>query len=95
MRYSQADMCIYFNFPRWLCYWRTFKRLVHKHPEIDDRAPQCSETVRWSLLKYMWNFEKRVNPILNRLISKYPKVRFIELRSDNDVSKFERELKRE
>lgn len=88
MRYKYADLCLYFNFPRWLCYWRVFKRLFHKHPDIDDRAPNCTETVRWSLLKYMWNFEDRVNPILQQLQSKYPDVQLIELRSDLMVNRF-------
>lgn len=88
MRYACADLCLYFNFPRWLCYWRVFKRLFHKHPSIDDRAPNCPETVRWSLLKYMWNFEGRVDPILKQLQLKYPNVRLIEFRSDAEVNKF-------
>lgn len=87
VRYKRADLCLYFNFPRWLCYWRVFKRLFNKNPKIDDRAPNCQETVRWSLLKYMWGFESRVNPILQLLQSKYPHVPIIELQSDKDVSK--------
>lgn len=75
---ARADLCLYFNFPRWLCYWRVFKRLFHKHPSIDDRAENCPETVCWSLLKYMWNFEEGVTPILKQLQSKYPDVQFIE-----------------
>lgn len=91
MRYQQADLCLYFNFPKWLCYWRVFKRLFDKHPDIDDRAPNCPETVRWSLLKYMWHFEERVNPILRQLQSKYPHVQFIEFRSDEEVNQFIRQ----
>ena len=83
MRYAQADLCLYFNFPKWLCYWRVFKRLFHKHPDIDDRAPYCHETVRWELLKYMWDFEERML-IIERLSIKYPNVRLVELHSDRD-----------
>ena len=89
MRYSQADVCLYFNFPKWLCYYRVFKRLFHKHSAIDDRAPGCYETVTWSLLKYMWGFDARVQPILDMLKSKYPKVKFIEIKSHHDVLYFE------
>lgn len=92
IRYQQADLCLYFNFPRHLCYWRVFKRLFHKHPDIDDRAPNCPETVRWSLLKYMWNFEKRVNPILQQLQSEYPHVQFIEFRAAADIHRFIRQI---
>lgn len=92
LRYSQADLCLYFNFPRYLCYYRTVKRLFHKHPAIDDRAHGCEETIRWSLLQYMWGFEKRVQPILSALKSNYPTVKLIELRSDQDVIYFTENL---
>lgn len=92
LRYSRADICLYFNFPRYLCYYRSIKRLFHKHHAIDDRAPGCRETIRWSLLQYMWGFDKRVKPILSTLKSNYPNVKFIELRSDQEVVYFTRNL---
>lgn len=85
MRYKRAQICIFFNFPRYLCYWRVFKRLFFKDIRLDDRANNCRETVRWSLLKYMWSFENRVNPILSRLKINYPKVIFLEIRSDKEL----------
>jgi adenylate kinase family enzyme len=92
VRYSRADICLYFNFPRYLCYYRTIKRLFHKHPAIDDRAPGCKETVRWSLLEYMWGYEKRMRPILSQLKTNYPNVKLIELGSDQDVILFSENL---
>lgn len=92
LRYSRADICLYFNFPRYLCYYRTIKRLFHKHPAIDDRAPGCRETIRWSLLQYMWGFENRVEPMLHALRASYPDVKLIELRSDCDVIHFTENL---
>ena len=38
MRYRRADLVLYLNFPRWLCYIRVFKRIFDKSIEIDDRA---------------------------------------------------------
>lgn len=87
LRYKRADVCLYFNFPRTLCYWRVFKRLIYKDIAIDDRADNCREKVSWPLLKYMWGFEKRVNPILNLLKQNYPDVRFIEINSDTSLEK--------
>ncbi len=85
MRFACADLCLYFNFPRYLCYWRIFKRLFYKDFSIDDRAENCSEKVSWSLIQYMWSFESRVDPILLRLQETYPKVQFIEVRTDADL----------
>lgn len=89
IRYSRADICLYFNFPLRLCYWRLFKRFFYKDMAIDDRAYGCYESIRWSLLKYTWGFERRTKPILNQLRLIYPNVQFIELRSDKDVFKLE------
>ena len=85
LRYQKATHCIYFNFPRSLCYWRVFKRLWDKNPNIDDRAEECDEVVRWPLLKYMWNFESRVYPKLELLKKQYPEVIFIEACSDEQL----------
>lgn len=85
MRYSKADLVLYFNFPRYVCYWRIFKRLFDKDPAIEDRAHGCNETIRINLLRYMWNFEKRVARQLVELREKYPLVEFIEIRSKKSL----------
>lgn len=86
MRYSKADLVLYFNHPRAICYWRILKRLFYKTKEIDDRADGCKETVRWSLLKYMWSFENRVAKQLADLKQKYPHCNFMEITSDKDLT---------
>lgn len=88
MRYKYADACLYLNFPRYICYWRVFKRFFNKDSSIDDRADNCDEKISWSLLKYMWGFEMRVNPILDQLQHHYPSVRFIEINSDKGLYEF-------
>jgi adenylate kinase family enzyme len=82
LRYSHADLVLYFNYPRWLCYLRVFKRLWNKNSEIDDRALGCKETVRFSLLRYMWSFEGRVRDQISYLKEKFPKVKFMEITND-------------
>jgi adenylate kinase family enzyme len=92
MRYSRADLVLYFNYSLPLCYWRTFKRLFDKNPEIDDRAPDCQETVSFKLLRYMWRFEKRVETQMQIFNDTYHQVKFIEIKSDRDLRKLENEL---
>lgn len=88
-RYSEADICIYFNYPRLLCLWRLFKRMFIKDVGIDDRAQGCPERVSWMLVKYMWTFEYRLN---NRLASQldflrevYPQVKFYMVCNDGEL----------
>jgi adenylate kinase family enzyme len=86
MRYAKADLVLYFNYPRWLCYMRIVKRLWDKNVDIDDRAPECKETIHLKLLRYMWRFEERVFDILKMLKKKYPDTRFIEIRNDEELT---------
>jgi adenylate kinase family enzyme len=85
MRYSQADVAIYFNYPKLLCYARVFKRLLMKNHNINDRAPGCNEGVSIKLLKYMWSFEQRVSPQIQYLKDKYHDVEFIEIKNDEEL----------
>ncbi len=88
MRYSQADVVLYFRFNRLLCLWRVFKRLVSKDDRISDRPEGCSERVRLQLIRYLWSFHARVEKSILELRLRYPKVLFYELRSKCDVDAF-------
>ncbi|WP_419418753.1 DNA topology modulation protein [Legionella sp. D16C41] len=88
MRYQRATMCVYFNYPRYRCYWRALKRFFCKDRRIDDRAPNCPEKLSWSLLKYMWGFENRVQALLIYLKENYPQTYFVEIRSDKELRHF-------
>ncbi|MBS0186306.1 MAG: DNA topology modulation protein [Proteobacteria bacterium] len=92
MRYSRAQMTIYFNFPLRQCYWRVFKRLFDKNPQIDDRAEGCRETIKIRLLQYGWHFPKRIAPSLEVLRKTYPRVTFIEVKSQKDLKMLEKEF---
>ncbi len=91
-RYQHADVVIYFNYPRWLCYWRIFKRLFKKNTDIDDRAEGCAETIRFALLRYMWSFESRVANQIALFKKKYPDIRFVEISCDKELEVLSREL---
>jgi len=92
MRYAYATTCIYFNRPRWLCYWRVLKRRFTKDPAIKDRAPQCKETISWSLLKYMWEFEDRVAGTVKILRELHPHVQFIEICTQAELQELQQKI---
>jgi len=91
MRYSRAEIVLYFNYPRLTCLYRLFKRLLFKHPNILDRAPGCRENVRWQLIKYMWTFDSRLNYRLTHQLKylkhQYPHVVFWEIHDDEELKK--------
>lgn len=92
MRWSKADLVLYFNFPRVVCYPRILRRFFKSNKMLDDRAEGCYETIRFSLLKYMWNFEERISPQIMLFKEKYSDVVFREIKSNNDLNKLNHEL---
>jgi len=91
VRYSRAQVCIYFNYPRYICLWRILKRRFFKDPNINDQPEGSKRIVRWKLIKYMWTFEYRLNNRLTKqlieLKSKYPAVKFYEINNDKQRQK--------
>jgi len=91
-RWARADLVLYFNLPRFICYLRVIKRFLAPHHQFDDRAPECRETIRWSLLRYIWGFNARVSPLITRLTKQYPHVTIKEIRCNADVTQLKHDL---
>jgi adenylate kinase family enzyme len=91
IRYARAQICLYFNYSRWICLFRIIKRFFTKDSAIKDRAEGCKENIRFGLIKYMWTFEQRLNGRLIYQIAElqrlYPEVKFIEINNDRDLEK--------
>lgn len=85
MRYSQADLVLYFNYPKILCCVRILQRLFYKDINIDDRAPRCNEKITLGLLRYLWNFDKQVNNKILYLNEKYPNVKFMQVKNNFEL----------
>lgn len=94
MRFSKADTVIYFRLNRILCLWRIFKRLIHKHPHISDRAEGCTENISFRLIKYLWGFPQRVKLSIEELRLKYPEAKFYEFKNDKQALSFLNTLKK-
>jgi len=92
MRWSRATLVLYFNFPRLICYFRILKRFFNPNLGVDDRAPECREIIRLSLLKYIWSFEKRVTEHIALFKEKYPNAVFKEIRNEDELTKLKHEL---
>lgn len=87
VRYCRADVCIYLNYPFWLCLWRILKRRFRKDPRILDRAEGCEEKISWKLIVYTWRFRDRVREAIPMLREKHPEVEFFEVKSDKELQR--------
>ncbi|HUX78619.1 MAG TPA: DNA topology modulation protein [Alphaproteobacteria bacterium] len=85
MRYSRADLVLYFCASRPICFGRLIKRRFFKDKSIKDRAEGCRERLPTHLIKYMWTFDRRFQPLLMRLQETYPNVPFYKIRTSQDL----------
>lgn len=92
VRWEKADLVIHLTLPLVYCYFRIIKRYLFSHKKFDDRAAGCTETIRYSLLKYSYFFEKRVTPIISELKKKYPEVIVKTVRNNQTLKQLVQEL---
>lgn len=92
MRFCTADAAFHFQFSRWVCLWRIFKRLFHRDSRIADRAEGCSERVSWELIVYLWKYERKYKAMIDELHQKYPQVEFHVFHDDNEIRNFTKEI---
>jgi adenylate kinase family enzyme len=86
LRWSRADLVLYFDYPRLLCLMRLIKRFLKPDYDIDDRAPGCEEILRARLIKYMWLFDKRASQDVFLLLQQYPQIPFLKIRNNQELS---------
>jgi adenylate kinase family enzyme len=92
-RYARADLVLYFKFSPFVCMWRLLKRFFRKDQTIQDRAPECPETITWKLLRYMWGFDARVAAQLKELQRKYPGVACHIITNNAELEAIKKQLK--
>jgi energy-coupling factor transporter ATP-binding protein EcfA2 len=88
MRYAHADCCVYFNYPRLYAYWRALKRRFGITPLV-GRPQHCAERLDGQLLHYMWNFNRHVQPIFQKLQAQYPHVQLVEITNDKGLQQLQ------
>ncbi|MCV6601468.1 MAG: DNA topology modulation protein FlaR [Cohaesibacter sp.] len=66
-RLERADLLIYLDFPRWLCLYRVFKRIAFGYGKTrSDMAKGCPEQISWDFIQWIWTFQKRSGPKLQK-----------------------------
>lgn len=92
MRFARADTVIYFHFPRLLCLWRIFKRVFTFDAYLSETG--CLKGVNWTLIKYIWSFDKDKREGIEELRKRYPKVNFIVFHCSKEMVNYLEELKK-
>jgi hypothetical protein len=88
MRFKEADLVIYCALPLLTCFYRIFYRSFAWYFFGKER-PDCPEGsdnyVTFRLLKYVWNFSSKYNPMIYALKDNHPHVEFIPVHSKKDL----------
>ena len=85
-RFASADRIIYFDFPRSLCIWRVFKRIFTWNEQLTNSG--CLRGVNYSLLYYIWNFDRDKRPLIETLRHAYPHVSFLIFKRSKDAEAY-------
>jgi len=92
-RVQRADIVIFLDVPRYLSFWRIFKRTIKYYgKQTPSAAKDCRERINFEFLKFLkwvWDFKARYPVAITEMLEKYKKDKEIYvLRSAQDVDLF-------
>jgi adenylate kinase family enzyme len=87
LRLPRADLIVWLERSRLLCLFRVLKRwLQFRGKSRPDMPEDCPERVNAEFLRYVWNFQRDVSPVIRRKIAQYgPYVPVLTLRCDAEI----------
>lgn len=96
LRLPNTDLLILLDLPRLICLCRAILR-VFKYSKVSRRPDMpigCDEKIDFSFYKYIWNYNKKILPIVLDSVKKYNlQDKFIHLKSKKEVLEFMKEIK--
>lgn len=89
-RYDRATTVIFLDYPRRVCLSRVVKRrLKFAGKQREDIADGCLEKLDGYFLRYIWNFRRKVRPLILQLSAEHsPNVCTVTLNSPKQAKKF-------
>ena len=99
-RIQRADMIIFLDVPRYLCFYRIFKRTFKNYGKETTSSPQgCPERFNWEFIKFLkwvWDFKKKYPAAVKALLKKYSDDKQIYIfRSQQEVDAFIKKIRKQ
>lgn len=89
IRLDRADTIIFFNFPKWLCLYRAFKRSF-KREQPFDKPEGMRDKISWELIKRVITYPtKEIYQIIN---SYKNRAKIVVVKNDKDVQDLLKEV---
>ncbi len=96
-RVQRAEVILFLDIPRYICFWRIFKRTVQYYgKETPSSADGCYERFNWEFLKFLkwvWNFKKRYSAKIREIFKQYSEKQIYILKSHQEIDAFVKNLK--
>ena len=94
IRLPHADTVVHLDFPRRICIWRIFRRIVtHWGRTRPDMGDGCRERFDLGFVKWVWSFPHRHRPLILAAIERHrSRFNLITLTGPDEVSAFLAEL---
>ena len=85
-RFAKADIIIFLDFPRYLCFYRMFKRTFKYFGTVYfASAPGCCERgPSWKFLKFMWQFKHKQRATIRAFLAHHAAQKKIYVLTPND-----------
>ena len=89
-RMAAADTIIFLDFPTLTCLWRvTRRRLRYRNRTRPDVAPGCPEQLRFTFIKWIWDYRRRSRPKVVRALRSLAREKtVITLRGQGQVNDY-------
>lgn len=88
-RIQRCDTILYLDFPRRVCMYRIFKRLLTNIGKTrPDMGPGCKEKIDWEFVRWVWNYNKTKRARYYRMIEETTHAKAFILKNPQEVRKF-------
>ena len=91
MRLKYADTVIWLDYPRIICIWRVWFRHGKTRPDMTENCEEKRDKEFFEFLKYIWNFKKEQNEIIQNMLSKN-NIKTIIIHNDRQLKEFEESI---
>lgn len=90
IRVPFCDAIIFLEMPRSVCVYRVLRRVAFSYKKTrSDMADGCPEKFDWEFLKWIWDFNNRSKPKIERILKRCENEKtIIRLRSKREVESF-------
>ncbi len=90
IRLAACDTAIFLDLPRYLCFYRTFKRWkMYWKTNRPDMTEGCNETIDLNFLQWIWSFPKTKKPKIEEILKRFENEKtIIRLRTSREVDDF-------